>query len=225
MKRRIQGKVEKLFQYIVSYQEENGFPPSLREMGVYMGISSTSTVSYYLTYLEELGLIRRDVYKNRAIEILTRRKNEGKEAYERRRRLDTALSSVKLDQGMKGYTPIPVLGSITAGQPILAVEDPEDLYYLPRNMFSGGNLFMLNVQGDSMIEAGILNGDMAIINRQDTANNGEIVAVLIGDHATIKRFYKEDGRYRLQPENSTMEPMYFNEVSIIGKVVGIIRNM
>mgnify|MGYP002915432466 CR=1 FL=1 len=126
---------------------------------------------------------------------------------------------------IKSYSPIPVLGQITAGQPILATENYEDLYYLPANLFKGNGLFILNVVGDSMINAGIFNGDKVVIRKQETAENGEIVAALIDDSATIKRFYKEDGHYRLQPENPTMEPMYFDEVSIIGKVIGLIRNM
>ena len=217
MKRRIQEKTNKLFEYIVDFQKENGFPPSLREMGTYMGISSTSTISYYLSYLEEIGVIRRDVYKNRAIEIVGRKPTS---VVEQTQMFDdpTPLSNINC-------SPIPVLGQITAGQPMLATENCEEVLYLPDNLFRGNKLFILNVIGDSMIEAGIFDGDKVIINKQSTAENGEIVAALVDDSATIKRFYKENGRYRLQPENSTMEPMYFDEVSIIGKVVGLIRSM
>ena len=174
-----------------------------------LNISSTSTIAYYLNYLEEQGKIRRGAYKNRAIEILTSNQSEKEQ--------NTEI--------IKNFCPIPVLGNITAGTPILATENCEEILYMPENLFKGKDLFMLNVCGDSMINAGIYNGDKVVIKKQETAENGEIVAVLIEDSATIKRFYKEDGRYRLQPENSTMEPMYFDEVSIIGKVVGLIRNI
>lgn len=234
MKRRIQDKTDKLFEYIIKFQAKNGFPPSLREMGSHMGISSTSTISYYLNYLEEEGLIRRDVYKNRAIEILHGRRLQPHDGdiddvdttpiCEIEKAEQEISDKVDLE-AVKNYSPIPVLGQITAGQPILATQNCEDVFYMPNNLFRGTDLFILKVKGNSMIEAGIFDGDMVVIKRQDTANNGEIVAALIDDSATVKRFYKENGRFRLQPENPTMEPMYFDEVSIIGKVVGLIRNM
>ncbi len=225
MKRRIQDKTDKLFDYIIKFQAKNGFPPSLREMGAYMGINSTSTISYYLNYLEEEGLIRRDVYKNRAIEILGGRRLQPHDGD-----IDDVVIPSETVEGndmeaVHECSPIPVLGQITAGQPILATQNFEDVYYMPNNLFRGSDLFMLKVRGNSMIEAGIFDGDMVVIKRQDTANNGEIVAALIEDSATIKRFYKEDGRFRLQPENSTMSAMYFDDISIIGKVIGLIRHM
>ena len=209
MQKRIYNKTEQLYEFIKKYKSKNGFPPSVREMCAALNISSTSTITYYLNYLEEQGKIRRGAYKNRAIEILTPNEPDSQQSLEI----------------IKSYSPIPVLGQITAGQPILATENYEDMYYLPANLFKGNGLFILNVVGDSMINAGIYNGDKVVIRKQETAENGEIVAALIDDSATIKRFYKEDGRYRLQPENPTMEPMYFDEVSIIGKVIGLIRNM
>ena len=209
MQKRIFNKTEQLYDFIKKYKNKNGFPPSVREMCSALNINSTSTITYYLNYLEEQGKIRRGAYKNRAIEILSPEKPDAQQSLEI----------------VKNYSPIPVLGQITAGQPILATENYEDMFYMPSNLFKGSDLFILNVVGDSMINAGILNGDMVVIRKQDTAENGEIVAALIDDSATIKRFYKENGRYRLQPENPTMDPMYFDEVSIIGKVVGLIRNM
>lgn len=232
MRRRITPKAEILFDYILKFQAQNGFPPSLREMGTFMGISSTSTVSYYLDYLEELGLIRRDVYKNRAIEILNGRRLQPQEADDKE--LESARSVKKIGFDMKGkidysavchYCPIPILGQITAGQPVFADENCEDVYYMPSNLFRGTDLFILRVRGSSMIEAGIFDGDLVVVSRQDTAENGEIVAALVEDSATVKRFFKEENMYRLQPENSAMSPMYFKEVSILGKVVGLIRNM
>ncbi len=233
MKRRIKAKTDKLFDYILKFQAANGFPPSLREMGTYMEISSTSTISYYLAYLEEQGLIRRDVYKNRAIEILNGRRlqpHDGDIEDIGNGEDDPSVlrgnfgQKINLD-AIRTYFPIPVLGQITAGQPILATENYEDTYYMPNNLFKGADLFILKVQGYSMIDAGIYDGDMVVIRRQDTANNGEIVAAMVDDSATIKRFFKEDGRYRLQPENPTMKSMYYDEVSIIGKVIGLIRHM
>ncbi len=209
MQKRIHNKTEALYQYIKQYKTIHGFPPSVREMCSALNINSTSTITYYLNYLEEQGKIRRSVYKNRAIEIIS------SEGPDNQQTLDI----------IKNYNPIPVLGRITAGQPILATENREDVFYMPSNLFKGTDLFILNVCGDSMIEAGIFDGDKVVIKKQETAENGEIVAVLIEDSATIKRFYKENGHYRLQPENSAMEPMFFDEVSIIGKVVGLIRNM
>lgn len=223
MKRRIQDKTDKLFDYIIKFQAKNGFPPSLREMGAFMGINSTSTISYYLNYLEEEGLIRRDVYKNRAIEILGGRRLQPHDGD-----IDDVVipgDGIEDFDAVRDCSPIPVLGQITAGQPILATQNFEDVYYMPNNLFRGNDLFMLKVRGNSMIDAGIFDGDMVIIKRQDTANNGEIVAALIEDSATIKRFYKENGRFRLQPENPTMSAMYFDDLSIIGKVIGLIRHM
>ncbi len=209
MQKRIHSKTEQLYEFIKKYKAKNGFPPSVREMCAALDINSTSTITYYLNYLEEQGKIRRGVYKNRAIEILAPSEPDNQETLEI----------------IKNYSPIPVLGRITAGQPILATENREDVLYMPANLFKGNDLFILNVCGDSMINAGIYDGDKVVIKKQDTAENGEIVAALIDDSATIKRFYKENGHYRLQPENPTMEPMYFDEVSIIGKVVGLIRTM
>ncbi len=209
MQKRIFNKTEQLYDFIKEYKNKNGFPPSVREMCTALNINSTSTITYYLNYLEEQGKIRRGAYKNRAIEIISPVKS----------------SNNKKLEVVKNYSPIPVLGQITAGQPILATENYEDVFYMPANLFKGSELFILNVVGDSMINAGILNGDKVVIRKQETAENGEIVAALIDDSATIKRFFKENNRYRLQPENPTMEPMYFDEVSIIGKVVGLIRSM
>ena len=172
-------------------------------------VNSTSTITYYLNHLEKEGKIRRGAFKNRAIEIINQD-------------LD---SNVKMMEIIQSYQPIPILGQITAGEPILAVENFEEVFYMPSGLFRGDDLFMLTVSGESMIEAGIQDGDKVVIRKQDTANNGDIVAALIDDSATIKRFYKEDGHFRLQPENPTMEPMFFDEVTIIGKVVGLIRNM
>lgn len=211
MKKSMEIRINTLYDFIVDYKNKHGFCPSVREMCDELHINSTSTITYYLNRLEKDGKIRRGESKNRAIEVL----EDEKQAQEKSFALEIINS----------YQPIPIIGTITAGMPILAVENYEEVFYMPTGLFRGDNLFMLTVQGDSMIDAGIMNGDKVVIRRQDTANNGEIVAVLIEDSATIKRFFKEDGRFRLQPENKTMSPMYFKEVSIIGKVVGLIRNL
>lgn len=209
MKKSMEQKLNALYQFLKEYQKQNGFCPSVREMCDELKVNSTSTITYYLNHLEKEGKIRRGAFKNRAIEIINQD-------------LD---SNVKMMEIIQSYQPIPILGQITAGEPILAVENFEEVFYMPSGLFRGDDLFMLTVSGESMIEAGIQDGDKVVIRKQDTANNGDIVAALIDDSATIKRFYKEDGHFRLQPENPTMEPMFFDEVTIIGKVVGLIRNM
>ena len=209
MKQSMQIKLENLFEFVKKYKKENGFCPSVREMCDYLGVNSTSTITYYLNHLEKQGKIKRGACKNRAIEVLVN---------------DEPTDESNLDI-VKNCTAIPMVGQITAGQPILAVENYEDTFYMPNGLFKGDNLFILTVKGESMINAGIYDGDNVIIRQQNTAQNGEIVAVLIDDSATIKRFYKENDIIRLQPENDSMEPMYFKEVSILGKVVGLIRRM
>lgn len=206
MKKTMELKLNMLYNYILNYRNKNGFCPSVREMCDELKINSTSTITYYLKRLEDFGKIRRGASKNRAIEILN-------------------YDNAEKIQPVSPCKPIPMLGKITAGSPILAVEDCEEIFYMPAGLFRGDNLFMLTVQGESMIEAGIFDGDKVVIRKQDTAENGDIVAALIEDSATIKRFFKENGHYRLQPENSTMQPMIFDEVSIIGKVIGLIRNI
>ena len=218
MTKNMQLRVDKLYDFIVKYKNENGFCPSVREMCNELEINSTSTITYYLNHLVKVGKIRRMKSKNRAIDVVMP-ETEAKysTSYTENPKIPLELIS--------SYQPIPMLGTITAGQPILAVENFEEVFYMPTGLFRGDDLFMLVVKGDSMIDAGIMNGDRVVIKRQDTANNGDIVAALIDDSATVKRFFKENGRFRLQPENKTMDPMYFEEVSIIGKVVGLIRNL
>lgn len=210
MAKAIEQKTTKLFNYIKQYQSDKGFSPSVREMCEAMHLNSTSTITYYLNHLEKQGLIKRGAFKNRAIEIVNR---------------TIPSDNIQNLEFIRSYIPVPILGKITAGQPILAVENYEEVFYMPSGLFRGDDLFMLTVSGESMIEAGIMDGDKVVIHKQDTAENGEIVAALIDDSATIKRFYKENGHYRLQPENSTMSPIIVDHVTIIGKVVGLIRNM
>jgi len=194
---------KQILSYIKDTLRAKGYPPSVREIGEAVGLSSSSTVHSHLAKLEELGLIRRDPTKPRAIEILD------EEPWRH-----------------KALTPVPLVGRVTAGQPILAVENIEETYPLPTELVGDENIFMLTVQGDSMIEAGILSGDYVLVRDQDTARNGEIVVALVDDEeATVKRFFKEKDCFRLQPENSSMEPIYSHNVAILGKVVGVFRRI
>ena len=193
-----------ILRYIYDTVERRGFPPTVREICAAVKLSSTSTVHGHLARLERKGLLIKDATKPRALEIT----DEGKK---------------KL--GIKPKK-IPVVGVVTAGQPILAVQDIDEYFPLPPDLENdAGELFMLKVHGESMINAGILNGDSVIARKQNTANNGEIVVAMTDENeATVKRFYKENDHYRLQPENDTMAPIILSKVSILGKVVGLYRN-
>lgn len=187
--------------YIKKQIREKGYPPSVREIGKAVGLNSSSTVHGHLRRLEEKGLLRRDPTKPRAIEVL-----------------DDALSRVPAN-----LVPVPLVGRIAAGRPILAIENIEDTYPLPTDFVHGSELFMLSVRGDSMVEAGIMNGDYVVVNRQNTADNGDIVVALLGEEATVKRYYHEKDYVRLQPENAAMEPIITRDVHVIGKVVALLR--
>ena len=186
-----------VFEYIKNSLSDNGYAPSVRDIRDALGFKSTSTVHMYLTRLADRGLITRDGGKSRAIHM----------------------------DGIGASNQVPLVGKVTAGKPILAQEDFEG--YISFCASSVGcrpeNLFALNVKGESMIDAGILDGDVVIVDKRTYAENGEIVVALIEDEATVKTFYKEDGHYRLQPENDTMEPIIVDEVVILGKVVAVMR--
>ena len=191
-------KTNEVYEFIEDYIFRNNYPPTIREIGEKLRLDSTSSVVYHLKKLESMGKITRGENKNRAIELT--------------------------EKPMVNSITLPVVGTIAAGQPILAEENWTDKIVINDNFFVGTNLFILKVQGDSMIEVGIFDGDYVVISKQSVANNGEIVACLIDTEATVKRFYKENGYYRLQPENSLMAPIYTDHVQILGKVVGLIRN-
>ncbi len=195
-----------ILDFIKRSVREKGYPPSVREIGKAVGLSSSSTVHGHLARLEAKGLIRRDPTKPRAIEILDN---------------DPAIEA---DFNVRK---VPIVGRVTAGQPITAVENIEDYFPLPENIAPGGDqVFMLEVIGDSMIEAGILDGDYVIVRQQQTAENGDIVVAMTeDDEATVKRFYKENNYIRLQPENSTMDPIIVTNVTILGKVIGVYRKI
>lgn len=181
---------------------QKGYPPSVREIGQAVGLSSSSTVHGYLKKLEDKGYLRRDATKPRAIEVLDE------------------LNGEKVE-----FVNVPLLGRVAAGLPLLAVENREEIFPLPTHFTGTGEHFMLTVRGESMIEAGILNGDMVVVRRQQDANNSDIVVALIDEEATVKRFFREKDRVRLQPENSSMEPIYATDLQILGKVVGLVRKI
>ena len=189
---------QKILDFIKAEIEDKGYPPSVREICAAVGLRSTSTVHAHLNHLEEQGLIRRDSTKPRALEVL-----DGSHA--------------------RGRS-VPLVGRVTAGQPILAVENIEDYLMLPQSMLGKDDLFCLRVQGESMIDIGILDGDIVVLRQQDTAENGEIVVAMTPeDEATLKRIYYEENRVRLQPENPTMAPIYADTVTVLGKLVALFR--
>lgn len=209
----------KILDFIYMQIEENGFPPSVREIGEAVGLNSTATVHARLKKLEDNGYIEKKSSKNRSIRLV----NYTPQNYTPQSS-ETNAPSVSYHEDK--YLEVPVLGRVTAGEPILAVQEYSDTFALPMDFAKNKDLFMLKVRGDSMINAAILDGDYIIVQRQPTAMNGDIVVALVdNDSATVKTFYKEKGHFRLQPENDTMEPIIVEEVSILGKVVGVFRKM
>lgn len=199
-------KQREILEYIEMEVRKKGYPPSVREICEAVGLKSTSTVHGHLTRLEKKGYIRRDQTKPRAIEIL-----------------DPTDNVVPFPK--KEIAEIPVIGKVTAGAPILAVENLEDTFPVPMDFIDQGNYFMLRIDGESMIEAGILDHDYVLVKQQNHAVNGDMVVALIEDSATVKTFYKEAERFRLQPENQTMEPIYVQHVDILGIVKGVFRKL
>ena len=198
------GRQQEIWAFLVDYVDRHGYPPTVREIGEAVGLASPSTVHAHLANLERAGLLRRDPTKPRALELTGREQ-----------------------QATVAMPKLPLLGQIAAGGPLLADQNVEDELAVPETLRGD---FLLRVKGDSMIEAGILEGDIVVVRRAQDARNGEIVVALAGDdetadEATVKTFYKEKGRIRLQPENSQLEPIYADYVQIIGKVVGVFREV
>ena len=191
---------QEIFEFIKRYSAQHGYPPTVRDIGKAIGLTSSSTVHTHLSNLEKLGLIRRDPTKPRALELL----------------VDKAKQVV-------GPSGLPLVGRVAAGQPLLAEENIEDYVELPPIAGGEDGEFVLRVHGDSMKDVGILDGDHVAVHRQDTAADGEIVVALVGDEATVKRFFKEPDHIRLQPENPDMEPIRTRDVQILGRVVGVCR--
>lgn len=200
---KITAKQQEILEYIKDCILKKGYPPAVREICEAVHLKSTSSVHSHLETLEMNGYIRRDPTKPRAIEILDE---------------EFALTRREMVQ-------VPMVGTVAAGQPILAQENIEDYFPIPANLLPNANIYMLRVKGESMINTGIFDGDQVIVEQTNTARNGEIVVALVDDSATVKRFYKEDGYYRLQPENDTMDPILVPEVEILGKVIGLFRMM
>ena len=189
---------QKILDFIRSEIETKGYPPSVREICAAVGLRSTSSVHMHLTQLEKQGIIRRDATKPRALELL-----------------DSPLSRARS---------VPLVGKVTAGQPILAIENIEDYLVIPNDLAGQeSELYALRVQGDSMIEAGILDGDLIVVEKRTTAEDGDIIVALVDDEATVKTFYREADCFRLQPENRAMEPIYVRELLVLGKVVASMR--
>ncbi len=204
----LSSKQQKILEYMISAVKEKGYPPSVREICEATGLKSTSTVHGHLSRLEKKGYIRRDPSKPRAIELLVNTDDEVN------------------DYGTREYANVPIVGTITAGTPILAVENIEDTFPIPIDYINNDTTFMLKVRGESMIEAGIFDKDLILVRQQTNASNGDIVVALIeDDYATVKTFYRENGHIRLQPENESMSPIIVNDVKILGKVIGLFRKM
>ncbi|NBD23490.1 transcriptional repressor LexA [Paenibacillus glycinis] len=203
---KLSNRQQAILEFIKTEVREKGYPPSVREIGEAVGLASSSTVHGHLDRLEKKGLIRRDPTKPRAIEILDGDDNE----------IPFPLAIAK----------VPVVGKVTAGVPITATENIEEYFPLPADKVGDDNVFILSVIGESMIEAGIHDGDYVIVRQQQSAINGDIVVAMTeDDEATVKTFYKEKDHIRLQPENSTMEPIRLRNVSILGKVIGLFRDI
>ncbi len=203
---------QEIFDFIGKYSAKYGYPPTVRDIGKAVGLASSSTVHAHLANLEKIGLLRRDPSKPRAIELLDR--------------VDRAVgSAVDSVRGIVRSDGLPLVGSVAAGQPVLAEENIEDYVSVPEIAGGAEGEYVLRVRGDSMKDAGILENDFVVVRTQDTADDGDIVVALVGEEATVKRFFRESDHIRLQPENDTMEPIRSREVRVLGRVVGLFRSV
>jgi repressor LexA len=205
---------QEIFDFVVAYADKHGYPPTVREIGDAVGLASPSTVHAHLANLERAGYLKRDPTKPRALEVVGRERP----------------AAVGASSAAHEAARLPLVGEIAAGGPLLAEENIEDYLTVPESLSAGNEDFLLRVKGDSMIEAGILEGDYVVVHRQQTARDGDIVVALAGadeaaDEATVKRFFRENGRIRLQPENSALKPLYPDHVHILGKVTGVFRTL
>ena len=216
MARKITKRQQQIYDFIRSYQTEKGYPPSVREMAAAVGLSSPSTVHAHLCALEAHGLIKRDKTKPRALEVFEQEGNPDNN-------LDISQESPVPE--MRGVVSLPLVGRVAAGMPILAEQNIEDTFTIPTEIASDSSSFILEVHGNSMINVGIYNGDYIIVREQPSAMNGDIVVAMIDGSATVKTFYKECGRVRLQPENDAMEPIFADNPTILGKVVALMRRL
>lgn len=205
-----------IYDFIKSYSGEHGYPPSVREIGAAVGLASPSTVHMHLKVLEEQGLIRRDSKKPRTIEVVS--------GQDRGDAAGKGLASPSEDVS-RGTISLPLVGRVAAGLPILAEQNVEETITLPTSIVGDSSSFILRVRGDSMVNAGIFDGDYIVVREQHDARDGEIVVALIDDSATVKTFYRERDRVRLQPENDSMEPIYAENPTILGRVTALIRSI
>jgi repressor LexA len=205
------GRQSEIFEYVSQYVRDHGYPPTVREIGEAVGLASPSTVHAHLANLERAGLLKRDPTKPRALELIGRDKDVGA-------------------RGDSHVLSLPLVGEIAAGGPLLAEDNVEEYLEVPELLAAGGADFLLRVKGESMIQAGILDGDYVVVRKQQDARNGDVVVALAGDdetadEATVKRFFREDGRVRLQPENDALEPIFAQHVQVLGKVIGVFRQV
>ncbi|AEG60256.1 transcriptional repressor LexA [Desulforamulus ruminis] len=212
----LSSREEDVLKVIIENVKQKGYPPSVREIGEAVGLSSSSTVHSYLKRLEQKGYLRRDPTKPRAIEVI---------GLDYERETQSFSKTIEAQADNEELVTVPLLGQVAAGVPLLAVENFDDQLTLPRSFTGFGEFFMLKVRGDSMIEAGILENDLVLVRRQEAVNNGDIAVALLEDEATVKRFYKEENIIRLQPENSLLSPIYAKEVKVLGRVIGLMRKI
>jgi repressor LexA len=205
-RRDLTDRQREILDFIKAEMRRKGYPPTVRDIGQAVGLSSSSTVHSHLAALEAKGLIKRDPSKPRALEVI---------GHDR----ETVVTT------MRGVRELPVIGAVAAGTPMLAEENIEGTIPLPTEVVREDSTFVLRVKGESMIGAGIFDGDFVVVRQQPTAENGDIVVALLEDEATVKRFFRESDRIRLQPENESMEPIYVRDVTILGKVVAVFRRM
>lgn len=208
------ARQQEIWQFLIEYTDGHGYPPTVREIGEAVGLASPSTVHAHLANLERAGLLKRDPSKPRALDLIGHR---------------TMAAAAPVSQPAEEIHRLPLLGQIAAGSPLLAEENVEERIAVPEPLGRSAD-FLLTVRGDSMIEAGILDGDTLVVRKQEDASNGDVVVALVGDdeganEATVKTFYREGGRIRLQPENSALEPIYADHVQVMGKVVGVFRSL
>ena len=206
-----------IYEYICAYTRERGYPPSVREIGAAVGLASPSTVHMHLKVLQERGYIKRDSKKPRTIEVVSQQKASDVTA-------DVPLASPQQDASAN-VMQLPLIGRVAAGTPILAEQNVEETLTLPTSIVGDSSSFILRVRGESMINAGIFDGDYIVVKEQHDAHDGEVVVALIDDSATVKTFYREKDRVRLQPENDTMEPIYVTNPIILGRVTALIRSL
>ncbi|MCI1665380.1 MAG: transcriptional repressor LexA [Atopobiaceae bacterium] len=214
MQKKPSKRQQQIYDFICTYTDDHGYPPSVREIGAAVGLASPSTVHMHLKFLEENGYIHRDPNKPRTIEIVPSESSKD----------DHTLASITQDIDSNTIS-LPLVGRVAAGTPILAEQNVEESLTLPTSIVGDSSSFILRVHGESMINAGIFDGDYIVVREQQEAHNGEIVVALIDDSATVKTFYREKDRIRLQPENDTMEPIYADNPVILGKVTALIRSV